>query len=62
MISIVKGKTEISPNLQGMLSLHFPLPLTVAEGKDRSENGSSIKLVGGTVFSWSGFEELFDSW
>jgi hypothetical protein len=43
MISIVKGKTEISPNLQGMLSLHFPLRLTVAEGKDRSENGLSDK-------------------
>ena len=31
MISIVKGKTEISRNLQKVLSPFFPLPLVRAE-------------------------------
>jgi len=37
MISIVKGKTEISLNLQKVLSPFFPLPLTGAEERDHSE-------------------------
>ena len=36
MISIVKGKTEISLNLQGGLFPRIPLPLRGAEAKDRS--------------------------
>ncbi len=39
MISIVKGKTKISHNLQRVLNPFFPLSLAVAEGKGHSENG-----------------------
>jgi len=41
MISIVKGKTEISLNLQKVLNPFFPLLLTGAEERDHSENGLS---------------------
>jgi hypothetical protein len=55
MISNVKRKTEISSNLQGALILHARNPLLqVAEVKDRSENGPSKTLVGGTVLHRSG--------
>ena len=55
MISNVNRKTEISYDLQGALILHIRnLPLRVAEVKDRSENGPSKTLVGGTVFHRSG--------
>lgn len=41
MISIVKGKAEISLNLQKVLNPFFPLLLTRAEERDHSENGLS---------------------
>jgi len=41
MISIAKGKTEISLNLQKVLNPFFPLPLMGAEERDHSENGLS---------------------
>ncbi len=51
MISIVKGKVEISLNLQGISRLHPPYSQPTNEGAlvvGRSENGLSKLLVGGS--------------
>jgi uracil-DNA glycosylase len=57
MISIVKGKTEVSHNPQIVLSPFFA-PSPVATNWERKKKtahrmGSSNKLVGGVVFFWS---------
>jgi hypothetical protein len=62
MISIVKGKTEISHNLQTAIMPLLPQPRRERKNEATPRMGSPIKLVGGVASFWSGFEARCDSW